>query len=173
MAQSTRKKQNSGPPIGGLLLLGVVMAGAVVLARMAAQDQKQEKVVEPEVQASDIFGNLPEETPAGPNPASETNKSPEDIAETACWVEAQAVAVRAAAVYKVAKEAKARDDHAVWAERGKEAKELYDQAVILSVEWERGLIEKYGDGDRRVRAITAELNGWFKILEVLAKTTGR
>lgn len=173
MARTTRTKKTSGPPIGGLIGLGVVMAGAVVLARMAAQDKAEAKVEPEEIQASDIFGDLPAETPPEMTPQKETNSSPENIAETECWVKAKEVAARANVVFAVAKEAKSRDDHVAWNEKGKEAKELYNEAIKLAVDWEGGLLEEYGEYDRRVRAISSELNGWFKRLEVLAKTTSR
>lgn len=173
MAQSSRTKKSSGPPIGGLIALGVVMAGAVVLARMAAKERNKEPEAPKEIQASDIFGDLPDETPPEQMPAKETNRSPEDIDKTECWVKSKEIAARADAVYAEAKQAKAKDDYAAWQAKGKEAKELYDEAIKLSVDWEAELLEKYGDGDRRVRAISSELNGWFKTLEILAKTTGR
>lgn len=158
-----------GPILGFL----VVMILAVVFARMSAQERAKEAEPVKQIEASEIFGSLPVEEPSMPGSKPPTDGSPEDIAQTELWVKARGIAVRAAAVYTIAKEAKARDDHALWHEKGKEAKELYNEAVTLSVDWEAGLIEKYGDNDRRVKAITSELNGWFRLLEVLAKTTSR
>jgi hypothetical protein len=175
MASTTRTQKKSGPPVGAFLVLAVVMGAAIFFARRGAQQNKEaeEASTVTEVEAADIFGDLPEEKPPTLNFAKAVDVSPEDIALTPLWVEAQDMAARAAAVYTIAKEAKAKDDHSLWNEKGKEAKELYDQAIIHCVDWQEGLVEKYGEADRRTLVIKRKVDSWFRIIEVLAKTTGR
>jgi hypothetical protein len=175
MARNSRQQKSSGPPMGAFVGLAVVMGLAIYFARVAVKQDQEAAIPEPDILASDIFGDLPiEQPPPLPDSAKDPiNLSPEDIASTELWVNAQGIAKQAAEVYAEAKKAKAKDDHAVWAEKGKAAKNLYNDAIIMSVDWQEGLSLEYGDNDVRVKAITREIDGWFKILEVLAKTTGR
>lgn len=158
------------------LILAAVMGAAIFFARLGVQGKKDAEAkadAAADFDATDIFGDLPVEEPPSTNFAKMADVSPEDIASTPLWIEAQDMAARAAAVYTVAKEAKAKDQHARWNEKGKEAKELYDQAIIHCVDWQEGLVEKYGETDRRTLVIKNKVDSWFRIIEVLAKTTGR
>ncbi len=58
-----RRSKKPGPPIVPILALLVVMGGAVVIARMAAQNKTPEAPPKEKVLASDIFSDLPEEAP--------------------------------------------------------------------------------------------------------------
>lgn len=173
-----RRPKKQGPPLVPILALVVVMAGAVWLARMAAQNKPEEQPPKEEVKAAEIFGDLPEEQPPdrtgmGQGNFKLKNAAPEGLANNANWQEALAVAARAQAALDVAKKAKADDDHATWNKRGVEAKELYDEAITMTAVWEEELLEQYGDKDRQVRAIMKTRSKWFDLLRTLHKTTGR
>ena len=173
-----RRPKKQGPPLVPILALIVVMAGAVYLARQAAQNKPEEEPPKEEVRAAEIFGDLPEEEPPdrsgfGQGGRKLTNTAPAGLAENPTWIQAQEVAAEAAAVLTVAKGAKAAGDHAVWSEKGNEAKELYDKAIIMTADWEDELMAQYGDKDRQVKAIMNERSKWFDLLRTLHKTTGR
>ena len=175
-----RATKSSGPPVGPILILVVLMVGAVVVARMAAQGQKTTEEEEPaEVTAESIFGDLPREEPptrkpgSGSKPKKLYEKAPAGLASNSTWIAAKAVAADAKATLEEAKTAKAAGDHAAWADKGVRAKELYDEAITMTAEWEEELMEKYGDNDRQVSEIKRERDGWFNMLRTLHKTTGR
>ena len=83
------------------------------------------------------------------------------------------IADQAAVTFASAAKAKANGDHSTWNEKGNEAKELYDRAIILTAAWEDQLMEEYGDTDRQVREIMSIRTKWIEKLTVLHKTTGR
>jgi len=173
-----RRARKPGPPLLPILALIVVMAGAVYIARLAAQNKPEKEKPKEEVQAQDIFGDLPLEQPPdrsafGHGKKRLTNTAPAGLADDANWIAAKQVASDAAAELELAKAAKAAGDHAAWNTKGKEAKELYDKAITMTAVWEEKLMEDYGDTDRQVRAIMDERNKWFDMLRTLHKTTGR
>lgn len=175
-----RPRKSSGPPLGPILILVVLMVGAVVIARMAAQDKGTEEDTGPaEVSADAVFGDLPREEPPTPKVGSGSKskklyeKAPPGLASNTTWLAAKKVAVEAKTVLEAGKIAKAAGDHAGWADKGGRAKNLYDEAITMTAEWEEELMSKYGDNDRQVAAIKRERDGWFNMLRTLHKTTGR
>ena len=175
-----RPRKSGGPPVGPILILVVLMIGAVVVARMLAKNQKPADAAPPaEVSADSIFGDLPREEPPTPGARTEYKpkklyeKAPAGLASNATWVQAKQVAAEAKTTLDEAKAAKAAGDHAGWSDKGVRAKELYDQAITMTAEWEEELMEKYGDSDRQVAEIKRERDGWFNMLRTLHKTTGR
>ncbi len=175
-----RPRKSSGPPVGPILILVVLMVGAVVVARMAAQSETKEEEARPaEVNAEAVFGDLPREEPPTPKTGSSFKpkklyeKAPPGLASNTTWVAAKKVAAEAKTVLDAGKIAKAASDHAGWAEKGGRAKDLYDEAITMTAEWEEELMAKYGDNDRQVAEIKRERDGWFNMLRTLHKTTGR
>lgn len=160
-----------------VLALLVVIAGAIVLARMAAQNEKpEEQPVEP-VKAVDIFGDLPVEEPpvraGGGGRKGATNRAPTGLANNDLWIEALRTADEAATILAEASKAKTAGDHATWNTKGKQAKELYDKALMDTALWEEELMTEYGDTDRQVRKIMSIRTKWFDKLTALHKTTSR
>lgn len=172
-----RQRKKAGPPVGPILLLVGLMIGAVVVARMIASRPKAEETVKTERPASDIFGDLEIEAPPtytpGKTPKRMVDKAPAGLADSALWIEAKGIAKQAAAVLTEAKAAKAVQDYAGWDDKGVKAKNLFDEAIIMTADWESELMEKYGDNDRQVAAIMNERSKWFDMLRILHKTTGR
>jgi hypothetical protein len=174
-----RRPTKSAPPLLPIFALLVVIGGAIVLARMAAKDQKPEEPPPEKVTAEAIFGDLPVEEP--PVPASgggradrgTKNRAPSGLADTEVWIEALRTADEAAALLAVASKAKTAGDHATWNTKGKQAKELSDQALESTALWEEELMAKYGDADRQVRQIMSIRSKWFEKLAALSKTTSR
>ncbi|MCB9914470.1 MAG: hypothetical protein H6828_04900 [Planctomycetes bacterium] len=171
--------KKGGPPMVPILALVVVLVGAIVVARLVA---KAPAPVEegPKVDASAIFGDLPEEQPPVPGSGGPgggrfkvTDKAPSGLTDNATWIAALHTAEEAAALFAKAKDAKAKDDRAKFNEYGNQAKDLYNKAVEDTALWEEELIEKYGDTDRQVRDIMRIRNGWLDVLRTLHKTTGR
>ncbi|MFT7484399.1 MAG: hypothetical protein ACI9F9_000239 [Candidatus Paceibacteria bacterium] len=172
-----RRPKKSGPPVLPILGLVVLMIGAVVVARMAASRPKADDTVHEPKDASAVFGDLPVELPPvrekGRAPRRMVDNSPAGLTDNAQWVKAQGVVLEAAKVLAEAKTAKAAGDHGAWADQGTKSKQLYDEAIIMTADWELGLIEKYGDNDRQVDAIMKERSKWIDMLRILHKTTGR
>ncbi len=162
-------------PIFALLVL---IAGAIVLARMVAKNEKPEEKPKEKIDASAVYGDLPEEEPPVPGARGSgrkrsTNRAPSGLADNTKWLEALRIADEAAVIFASAAKSKANGDHSAWNEKGNEAKELYDRAIILTAAWEDELMEKYGDTDRQVREIMSIRTKWIEKLTVLHKTTGR
>ncbi|MFT7670732.1 MAG: hypothetical protein ACI8X5_003443 [Planctomycetota bacterium] len=184
MARSTRngsaRPKKSGPPFLPIMGLFLLMVGAVYVARLAAQKKTE---VEPpkEVQASEIFSGLPIEQPKmrklGSGSTSDEGgnyePAPEGLADSLEWKRAQGIAEEAFSVLDLAIKAKSTDNHSEWNEKGKRAKELFDEAITITASWEDELLESYGSKDRQVIAIQKERTKWFDKLRILHKTTSR
>lgn len=175
--RSRRRSKPSGPPLIPIFALIVLMGGAVYLARLAAQNKPEPEEPKEAVKASEIFGDLPVEEPP-PRPGGDgsrkaTNKAPEGLANNPDFIRAKEIAVQANVVFEAAKKAKSAGDHGEWNIKAQEAKELFDQAFIMTAVWEEELLEKYGDRDRQVKAIMSERNKWIDKVRTLHKTSGR
>ena len=169
--------KKGGPPLVPILALVVVIGGAIVAARFAAKNRKQPEAA-PTVDASNIFGDLPEETPPvpgerGPGRARTTDLAPTGLASDPVWIEALNLADQAAGIFAEAKKAKAAGNHGEWNKLGNQAKDLYNEAVEKTALWEEELVEQYGDTDRQVRDIVRTRNKWLDVMRTLHKTTGR
>jgi len=164
--------------MGPILILVVLMIGAVFVARMAAQNKTDEEPAKEEVKASDIFGDLPVEEPP-PLPGGDgsrkkaANLAPPGLADNADFQKAREIAAQANNAFEAAKKAKADGDHGAWNTKATYAKNLYDEAFIMTAIWEEEILEKYGDSDRQVKAIMQERSTWIDKVRVLHKTTGR
>jgi hypothetical protein len=176
-SRSRRRPSKNGPPI--LLIVGLVilMGGAVAVARMAAKNKPEKAEPKPEVQASEIFGDLPIEEPpnmpAGNGSKKLVNTAPAGLADNPDFLRARGIALEAAKKLEEAKKAKSAGDHGQWNIKAGESKELYDQAIIITAVWEEELLELYGDRDRQVKAIMNERSKWIDMLRTLHKTSGR
>ncbi|HIG11629.1 MAG: hypothetical protein ABGY71_00985 [bacterium] len=172
-----RAPKKGGPPFGPIALLCAVLVGAILIARMAAKDREERPEV-PKVDASTVFGDLPEEEPpetgAGRSGRRRsTNRAPSGLAQNSDWIAALHKAEKAAGILARAKQAKTSGDRGEWNRLGNLAKEGYDEAIIMTALWEEQLLEKYGETDRQVRDIMRTRNKWFELLRALHKTTGR
>lgn len=172
-----RAAKKTGPPLVPILALVVLIVGAIVLARIAAQD-RGETVEPPKVEASNIFGDLPEETPPTPGAggagrARTTNLAPTGLANNQVWIEALHKAEEAEVLFAQGKQARSGGDRAKWNELGNQAKALYNEALEMTAVWEDELREEFGDTDRQVRDIMRKRSQWFERLDTLLKTTGR
>jgi hypothetical protein len=165
-------KGSSATPIIGIMLLVV---GAVAVA-MLIQDSKEtasaaEVVQEPEHKP---FSKYREEAPparkADENPWRE---APAGLANADVWIEALAIGKAADEKLAEANKARSGGDNAMYQAQGKSAKETYDKALLMTAEWEAGLIDKYGERNPQVRQIMGIRTRWFDKLRVLHKTTGR
>lgn len=169
--------KKSGPPLAPILALVVVIIGAIVVARIAAQKPK-EAAAPPKVDASTVFGDLPEEQPPVPGGGGSgryktTNKAPTGLANNPTWIAALKLSDEAHEVFERAKTAKASGNHSEWNKLGNEAKDMFDKALVDTALWEEELLTEYGDTDRQVRAIMKTRSKWFDITRALHKTTGR
>lgn len=176
--RSRRRPAKSGPPLVPIFALLVLIAGSIVLARFVAQNKEPEPPPKEKIDASEIFGDLPEEEPppprvhgAGREPI--TNRAPAGLMDDRTWLEALKIAEQAAVTLAEATRAKANGDHSAWNEKGNAAKELYDKAIEMTALWEDEIREKYGDTDRQVREIMSLRSKWIDKLRILHKTTGR
>jgi hypothetical protein len=162
-----------------ILAFVVLIVGAIVIARIAASNRGA--VDEPpKVEASTIFGDLPEEQPPVPGQnrggrarVQITDNAPAGLTDNTVWIDALHVIDEGAAVFAKAKQAKASGDHSEWNRLGNEAKDLYNRAIEMTAVWEEELMEKYGENDRQVRDIIKTRNKWLEVLRTLHKTTGR
>jgi hypothetical protein len=173
-----RRPQKSGPPLVPILGLILVIAGVIFIARVAAKNQKPEPEPPKEIDASDVYGDLPEEQSptrekSGRKRSRVTSRAPSGLQDNATWIEALKIAERADAVFAEAKKARMDGNHASWNKKGNEAKELYDRAFTLTAVWEEELLGEFGDTDRQVRDIIHIRNRWNDAKLVLHKSTGR
>lgn len=175
--QRARPRKSQQPPIVPALLLIVLIAGAIVLARTVAQKQDAEPAPAPQPTAPKPFASVPDEAPPAPKAGSARisyPRAPDGLADSnPVWAEALKVAATAAELFDEAQKARAAEDHALFQLKGKAAKETYDKAFLMTAEWEEKLLEQYGDRDPQVREILSTRNRWIDRVRVLHKTTGR
>ena len=155
-----------------LALVGIGVAAYVhglELERAAAQEAAQQTGEE---QPEDPFAHIPRELPPGvaslPTDDSGTSKDPGsaptpvdpgDI-EDPRWLEALKEGAAGELLAAEARKAKAKDDHALFREKGKAAKLAFDRAFTLTVELEAELIEAHGEHHPTVVRVVRVRNGW-------------
>ena len=122
------------------------------------------------------FDDLPPERPPErkPRPGSGPfEEAPDDLDRAPVW---QTALLRAEESNEwLAKATAARDagDHAEYQRCAKQAKRLLEEAFEATAAWEEGLVERYGERGRGMRAILRTRQDWTLKLVALRKTTSR
>jgi len=173
-----RRPGQSALPIVPLLALVVMVGAAIWFARLIAGGTPEPAPAEPVKSGYMPFSDVPPEEP--PTPGERVTDSgtyaraPNDLAASnPDWARALELAAEADGYFAQAQKAKADGDHALFNEKGKLAKETYDEAFTLTATWEEELFEKYGERDRQVREIVRARTRWIDRVRVLHKTTSR
>jgi len=165
-------KSSSAAPLIAIVLLVV---GAVAVAMLIRDSKDTANAGEVSEEPGHVpFANYHEEAPpkrkANENPWRE---APSGLANKELWLEALEIAKGADELLAQANKARASGDNAMYHAQGRSAKKAYDQALVLTAEWEAEIVDEYGDRNPQVRKIMGIRTRWFDKLRVLHKTTGR
>jgi len=174
----SRRPGQSGLPIVPIAALVVMVGAAIWFARLIADNTAEPAAAAPAEPAYVPFADVPLEEPPTPGERASDGglyaRAPNDLAASnPDWARALALASTADGYFAEAQKAKADGDYALFNEKGKLAKETYDEAFTLTAAWEEDLFEKYGERDRQVRQIVRTRTRWIDRVRVLHKTTSR
>lgn len=168
-----RKKDNTAVVAGGIFVFALVAIGAAGWLNRGktakAGDQPAAKTVDDLMQEKSPFGGIEAEegptrlSPGGKKVAT-TNLAPLEILETPAWVEAQKTMEGAYAMVKEAEDAKQAGDNATYINKAVTAREIIDEAIIATADWEMDLQDQYGENDVLVKKIVRERSRWFDLL---------
>lgn len=179
-----RSPSSQGLPMGPLVILVVLLAGALFFARMIAQSN-EEAAEQPEVidNRRVPFADLPREgepvkpgstTPVESAPKKTYPPAPRGVVDTnSTWLAALRGATEAEALFQAAQAAKEAGDHTGFRENGVAAKKRYTEIIDDTRQLEEELLEQYGDGNAEINALIKKRNEWADRRQILSKTTGR
>lgn len=151
-----------------VLVLGVI----VVFGIMASKGGQREQVVDEVVEKRDVFEGLD-------RTETVTRKAPKDVgfsgksfeSESTEWVTAQEIQARAAELH--AESNKLREDgDSDWRKTGKEAKELYEDALEMGRAYRAIFAGEYGETTTKTKRLDKTINTWNRTLMGLHKTIG-
>ena len=154
------------PAIAVIAVVAMGGIGFAVYSNSTKKDAAEEQQAPPAV--VDPFANVPKEDgPKGLSPGGKrtglVSRSPEGLLQDPEWTEFVSRANEAIALHNTAQAALKAGDDGTYRNKGLDAKEKMN--VVLEDMWYfySGLIDEYGEDDRRVRQITAERDKWFKV----------
>lgn len=187
MARRSRRPP-SGPSLGPLIpvvVLALVGIGAAGFFHgLKREGEAGRETTDEPSPATDPFASLPPEVPPALRPQPGDGPARDRVAEPAPepapvtaddprWARALELGQEAEALALEARRAKERDDHALFQEKGKAAKETFDEAFTVSVEYEAELVARLGEDHPTVRSVVRVRNGWQDEMRVFHRTTGR
>ncbi len=186
MARSTRRSKT--PSMGPLYTIIGIAVLALVVAALAAQqrakDEKESQQASAPPQVEDNpFGDLAapdaprrktEDDPfAAPKAKStfrkETNRAPASILTEDVWVDAQRMAETADALLREAEAALKQGKDQLYTQKAVAGREILDQQLVKTADWEEQLLDEYNDTDKLVRQIQKERNRWFDVVKKYRK----
>ena len=80
---------------------------------------------------------------------------------------AREIAARANEAYELdalAQQALKKKDNETYLTKGVETRNRFNSLLEETAEWETGLVDTYGEDDRRVKQIMAERDKWFRVI---------
>ncbi len=160
---------NMAPVIG---IVSIVAIGGVMFAVYANQHKKSVDDAEgggPPIEVVDPFAGVPDE--AGPTSRSPggkrsglVNRSPEGLLDDPVWNAATVKANEGYAHHAAAQAALKAKDNDSYLAKGLAARDLFNQVLEDTADWELGLLDKFGENDRKVSQIMAERERWFGVI---------
>lgn len=165
-----RPRSSAAPAAIALFVVAVVGIGIAGWTQRDREKQAPEDPADPVV--ANPFDDLPAETPPqrnGERPAvrrdAETHLAPEGLLANPVWGAAVALAQDGYALSDQAESARRAGDDETYAEKALEAREILDQAIEETAEWEAQIQEEFGDGDALVREVVRERSRWFDLVQ--------
>jgi len=165
--RTPRKKAPSLAPLYGAIGIAIL---AIIAVAMAQKDKDAREAAKNRVKAtqevSNPFADIPAGTKVIPSPFdsnSTGNLAPSatGLLGTAVWTAAQATAERAK---KTLQEAKAADDagnRKKYKRMAVEARDLYQEAIDSTAQWEYNISETHGEEDSQVSQVRSLRAVWF------------
>lgn len=179
--RAPRRPQKSGPsflPIA--TLLGLVVLAALVVALMTKKDKETTQAASTDSAAAASAGESPfgdiDTDPSrfmrkggGSGQPATTNTAPPGLADEQVFADARKLAAEATKLIEEAGAAEKAGDTETWRTKSIAAREKLDEVMVMTADWEIGLITTYGSNDAQVKRISAEIDAWRKQMNKVRK----
>lgn len=162
-------------PLYGGMVVAILAVVAVALAKK--NDKAREAAQTPQIKEEpEPVGNPFSRTAKPSQLKGDTEPSPEglppappDLLEAQVWIDAQATAERGLVALRAAREKRDAGNIQGYVKGALEARELFNQALDDTVQWDLDVVEAHGETDPLVQRMQKKRNEWFKHRKSLRK----
>lgn len=166
-ARPERRRTKRGPSLaplyGGML---VAILAIVVVALAKKNDKAREGAEQPVVEDDPAPRGNPFSRTArsknGEDATASYETAPSDLLQSQVWIDALGTAEEGLIALRAAREKRDAGDQGGYIDGAVHARDLFNQALDDTVEWEMGLVEKHGEQDPLVRKVQEERAKWFQ-----------